>query len=118
MKYLLLFMFCISLSSFETSSHFVQNQVVLNNNNTITREKLSYKQRVMVKYLKLKARFVVNHRTKLWVIVGSIFLVLGIFLVSVVGAKKNYDAFVGYGLGLVSLCLSFVAFMLAIMSSI
>ena len=118
MKYLLLFMFCISLSSFETSSHYVQNQVVLSNNNTITREKLSYKQRVMVKYLKLKAR-IVKHKTTVAVIVGAFFLVLGIGFIRISNTKKGcLGGLLEALIGLASLCISLIAFIIALVTSL
>ena len=119
MKYLLLFMFCISLSSFETSSHFVQNQVVLRNNNTITREKLSYKQRVMVKYLKLKARYIGHNRGKVLLILGGIFLVLGLVLISAAPNSANpANGCLGYVVGIVCLCISGAAFIQALITSL
>jgi hypothetical protein len=126
MKYVVVFIFCLFCNSFETSAIYsTEKQIVFTPHSTIlTPKKLPYKERVALKYLKLKEK---SSKKMRYLLAAAIFLAIAIGL-TIAARKSNAsvpkNGFTGSNdgclkgvLALVSFVTSVVLFVVAIVAS-
>lgn len=122
MKFFIAFILCLFCTSFNTSAIYsVDNQGITSINTAVSSpKKLSYKERVALKYLKYKAKVTQNKATRGFLAAGVIFLILGVVFI---GLSRDFnqsgnlpdaaDGCLTGILGIVSVIISAVMFIVA-----
>jgi hypothetical protein len=132
MKHLIVFILCLFCASFETSAIYsVDNQSITGINPVSSSlnapvfkpKKLSYKQRVVLKYLKYKEKASTNKAARGFLVAGVIFLIVGVVaLVSSQNQPSDLNGLsngcLGAFLGIGALIVSAVMFIAAAVAAI
>jgi hypothetical protein len=127
MKFFIAFILCLFCTSFNTSAIYsVDNQGITSINTVVpSPKKLSYKERVTLKYLKFKVKATTNKAARGFLVAAIIFLIIGI-IATFSGRRSTQsmpldnvaDGCLSVVIGIVSLIISGVMFIAAAVAAI